>query len=468
MTFPCATTVRKRSQPTSRPRAEALEGDSLDAMPRMRSVVATLAVVALCGTYVLVPERSIRMERHTDLRTSLTLAEDMPLLAQQRLTAPAQRHLSPPPSQGASASTGRCCSLPENTPLNVTLEHPVRMARPIRIIMPAGNFDGRFECDVPCEYSTSDPADGDVDVVVGEGAPPTVSARVRRKSGSRLATAARSMESSVNYPALRTLPQKVDVPMTTNLVASPVPVVYLTRSSIRKWGRVPPVWNASMLRATFATTNSAPSFGHVSPSARRSMASATFIAKNCRSRNGREELVKRLSALLPGGVDRPGRCLNTHPWPACADETGRIAKCGKHAVLRRYPFYLAFENSDEPDYVSEKVFHALEAGVLPVYAGAPNVAEFVPPGSVVELSAFGGSVEKLAAHLTSLLEHPAQYAAYFEWKSRGDLPEAFRRKFAFVQVHAKCRLCRWAWARKWGLAWDQRAQRPKPTTGARF
>ena len=51
----------------------------------MRSVVATLAVVALCGTYVLVPERSIRMERHTDLRTSLTLAEDMPLLAQQRL-----------------------------------------------------------------------------------------------------------------------------------------------------------------------------------------------------------------------------------------------------------------------------------------------------------------------------------------------------------------------------------------------
>ena len=70
----------------------------------------------------------------------------------------------------------------------MTLEHPVRMAEPIRIIMPAGNFDGRFECDVPCEYSASDPADGDVDVVVGEGAPPTVSARVRRKSGSRLAT----------------------------------------------------------------------------------------------------------------------------------------------------------------------------------------------------------------------------------------------------------------------------------------
>ena len=60
-------------------------------------------------------------------------------------------------------------------------------------------------------------------------------------------------------------------------------------------------------------------------------------------------------------------------------------------MLRRYPFYLAFENSDETDYVSEKVFHALEAGVLPVYAGAPNVADFVPPNSVIELSSFGAA-----------------------------------------------------------------------------
>ena len=62
----------------------------------------------------------------------------------------------------------------------------------------------------------------------------------------------------------------------------------------------------------------------------------------------------------------------------CAAHVGR---CSKHGVLRRYPFYLAYENSNDADYVTEKVFDALESGVLPVYYGAPNVDDFVPPGA---------------------------------------------------------------------------------------
>ena len=33
------------------------------------------------------------------------------------------------------------------------------------------------------------------------------------------------------------------------------------------------------------------------------------------------------------------------------------------------------------DAVAAKVFDALESGVLPVYYGAPNVDDFVPPGA---------------------------------------------------------------------------------------
>ena len=136
----------------------------------------------------------------------------------------------------------------------------------------------------------------------------------------------------------------------------------------------------------------------------------------------------------------------------------------QHAVLRQYPFYLALENSDEPDYVSEKVFHALEAGVLPVYAGAPNVADFLPERSFVDARQFGGSLEALADHLHGLLREPRRYLEYFEWKAR-PLPEAFQRRFAFVNTHAKCRLCRWAYAKKYGLAWSVQSQRPKPPSG---
>ena len=72
---------------------------------------------------------------------------------------------------------------------------------------------------------------------------------------------------------------------------------------------------------------------------------------------------------LPGGVDRPGSCLHSVPWPSCGkggdkggkgggkggDKLGQLERCGKHAVLRRYPFYLAYENSADTDYVTEKV-----------------------------------------------------------------------------------------------------------------
>ena len=353
------------------------------------------------------------------------------------------------------------------------------------MLMRTGNFDGTWPCDVPCAYATSTPSDAEVDVVVGEAAPPTITTAMRA-ANPRVASAARSMESAVNYPTLKTLGAHVDVPMTTNTRESPVPVVYLARSSIRRWGAAEVVWNTTTLAEHFGDASDGGgggggggggSDGGSSSRHRRKRkrrASAVFVARNCRSKNGREAAIQKLSKLLRGGVDRPGQCLNSVAWPSnCEASPGGKAKkkgkCGKHAVLRRYPFYLAFENSDEEDYVSEKVFHALEAGVLPVYIGAPNVAEFVPPHSTVELRQFGGSLERLADHLHELLDAPHKYAEYFDWKRR-ELPESFQRRFGpLVGTHAKCRLCRWAWTRKHGLSWSQEQQRPLPTSGgARF
>ena len=352
-------------------------------------------------------------------------------------------------------------------PLNITLERPIKMARPIRILFRTGNFDGTWQCDVPCEYTTNEDnvgreVDGKqpVDVVVGEAGPPSIASAVRA-ANPMVATAARSMESAVNYPSLKRLPEQVDAPMTTNMKTAAVPVIYLTRSSIAKWGGAPIVWNASALTAHYGRGS-----GGSSSASSSSRSAASFVARNCHSKNGRESAVKKLSALLRGGVDRPGLCLNTVKWPKC--DKGK--KCGKHALLRRYPFYLAFENSDEEDYVSEKVFHALEAGVLPVYNGAPNIADFVPPHSVVDVKdeAFGGNLEKVAAHLHSLLDDPAKYLEYFAWKSH-PMPEDFQKRFGgLVGTHAKCRLCRWAYARKYKLEWSQAEQRPLPTSGLWF
>eukprot|EP00170_Pyropia_yezoensis_P009108 contig_39518_g9143 len=112
------------------------------------------------------------------------------------------------------------------------------------------------------------------------------------------------------------------------------------------------------------------------------------------------------------------------------------------AVLPRYKFTLAFENSAVPDYVSEKLYHAFAGGSLPVYMGAPNVAAFAPGGrgSYLDVADFP-NVAALAAEIRRLDADDAAYAEYFAWKTRPVVP-AFETLLARTSdTHIVCRLC---------------------------
>mmetsp|Transcript_29900 Transcript_29900/g.48689 ORF Transcript_29900/g.48689 Transcript_29900/m.48689 type:complete len:676 (-) Transcript_29900:94-2121(-) len=69
--------------------------------------------------------------------------------------------------------------------------------------------------------------------------------------------------------------------------------------------------------------------------------------------------------------------------------TGRLNRCSgarkmpfwansKRELIRKYKFHLSVENCDEKDWVTEKLYQTLMAGVVPVYVGSPNVFEFIP------------------------------------------------------------------------------------------
>jgi hypothetical protein len=76
------------------------------------------------------------------------------------------------------------------------------------------------------------------------------------------------------------------------------------------------------------------------------------------------------------------------------------------------------ENSIEMDYVSEKVYHALESGCVPIYYGAPNVADFLPDtASVVNYADFQ-SPGALLAELEFLSADEARYEKKLAWKSK--------------------------------------------------
>eukprot|EP00934_Nitzschia_sp_Nitz4_P000176 Nitzschia sp. Nitz4//scaffold45_size130396//117407//119422//NITZ4_003472-RA/size130396-processed-gene-0.232-mRNA-1//-1//CDS//3329552467//176//frame0 len=181
----------------------------------------------------------------------------------------------------------------------------------------------------------------------------------------------------------------------------------------------------------------------------RAIKGASFLANNCDSVNNREDTVL---GLISAGlrVDSLSGCLhNAEPPPG-------VDMSNKTSVIREYLFHLSFENQCSQDYITEKLWGALEAGTLPVYFGAPNAKEHVPPHSVVFVNDFP-STQELADYLVKLTNDKELYDSYHAWRSR-PLDQGFRNKYAFTDVHSTCRMCKWAYAMKHGLAWNHSAQ----------
>lgn len=86
-------------------------------------------------------------------------------------------------------------------------------------------------------------------------------------------------------------------------------------------------------------------------------------------------------------------------------------------TIGRCHFYLAFENTEATDYISEKLWrNGLQAGVVPVVLG-PSKATYealAPPGSFIHVRDFN-STAGLAAYLLSLASDREAYEAYFKW-----------------------------------------------------
>jgi hypothetical protein len=238
-----------------------------------------------------------------------------------------------------------------------------------------------------------------------------------------------SMESDVIYPMLRYPPYmaRFDLTMTYRL-DSDVPMVYFDDPELCQALARPP---------------------HIkSPSA-----ACAYFASNDQDYGGRREYVQELMRYL--AIDSYGRSLRNRELP---EDRGRETKL---ATLGRYPFYLAFENSLTHDYVTEKFFDPLIVGCVPVYRGAPNIADFAPgERCFINAADFPGPRE-LAEHLLWLIRHPAEYEKYLDWK-RHPLRRAFLEKIALTSPGPLTRLCTklrsMDWVESVGLA-DERSLR---------
>nr|CAH7741261.1 unnamed protein product [Callosobruchus chinensis] len=148
-----------------------------------------------------------------------------------------------------------------------------------------------------------------------------------------------------------------------------------------------------------------------------------WFVSNCGARNGRLAYARELAQYID--VDIYGTC-----GPLKCPRSDR--KCFD-LLDKEYKFYLAFENSNCRDYITEKFYvNGLGQNVLPIVMGArpEDYQRSAPEGSYIHVDEFASPAE-LAAYLHRLDKDPVLYNSYFKWKGTGE----------FINTYFWCRLC---------------------------
>ncbi|TTQ55692.1 Alpha-(1,3)-fucosyltransferase 9 [Bagarius yarrelli] len=105
-------------------------------------------------------------------------------------------------------------------------------------------------------------------------------------------------------------------------------------------------------------------------------------------------------------------------------------------IISSCKFYLSFENSVHKDYITEKLFNALDLGAVPIVFGPArkNYERFVPGDSFIHVDDFP-SIRALAKHLFLLHHREALYLRYFRWRRH------FHVMTTFFPGENACRAC---------------------------
>lgn len=233
-----------------------------------------------------------------------------------------------------------------------------------------------------------------------------------------------TLEGSHYYPSAFTLDNAFDASATYQLTST-FPALYLNPTNLFPDGKATPP---------------------VLPIPERA---ASFIARNCHSKNNREELVQFLQDYIP--VRSISACLHNSQWPAVANPAD------KGEAMKHYALHFAFENGNTVDYVTEKLLGALAAGIVPVYFGAPNIYEFLPSRDCIINVADFPTYEALGAHLRNVLADDALLMSYHEWRNR-PLPAEWLAKFAPYNKDLYCRVCHYLYAKEFDLDWNHNRQ----------
>ncbi|CAI9618944.1 unnamed protein product [Staurois parvus] len=96
-----------------------------------------------------------------------------------------------------------------------------------------------------------------------------------------------------------------------------------------------------------------------------------------------------------------------------------LPKANQSFILSKYKFYLAFENSRDTDYITEKLWNnAFLSASVPIVMGPSreNYERFIPQDSFIHVDDFSDA-QQLAAYILELDKNNEKYQSYFRWRN---------------------------------------------------
>ena len=161
-----------------------------------------------------------------------------------------------------------------------------------------------------------------------------------------------------------------------------------------------------------------------------------WMVSHCKTDSNREGIVSHLREISDLKIDIFGKCGDReHRLPKqkgnSIGETMRNRGKVYQDVLKKYKFYLSFENALCQDYITEKFFLAMYAGALPIVYGGLSKGDYekiAPDHSFIHVDDYD-TIEDLSNHLTYLSNNIEAYNSYFWWRQHYKVLDAYETQW---------------------------------------
>ena len=151
-----------------------------------------------------------------------------------------------------------------------------------------------------------------------------------------------------------------------------------------------------------------------------------WLVSNCITSSRREDYVRELQKYIQ--VDVYGNCPSFNS-----------SKATGHSFItylsKKYKFYLAFENSDCEDYITEKFWETLSLGMIPIVRSQRvDYKRLAPPNSYIHTDWFN-SPQQLAQYLKDTASQTDALQKYHQWR------KSYQAQFRVFFPRWYCGLC---------------------------